>query len=297
MNNLNLYNKVIRKRFRTRSWEAEENKRPKTLIDGDIEDFIDYLEEKTDLSPEKHHVAKEQNMAASTSQCKNDQQSGLDLNILKDPAAQKELFTLFGPLFKEIESNVCTNLMTELRSELGKKDNKIAELEAKIDRLEQSQRQDSLKFYGLKESENEDTDKLIIKTLKENLNIDLTPMDISNSHRIGKIGNDNKSNKQEDRPILVKLTRESVRDKLLNTKKELREKESTLYINESLTKKTADLFKKARDIKKQGYIKMTWTRNGKIYYKENENDPPMEICSEDQINTIKEASKQTTSRE
>ena len=74
----------------------------------------------------------------------------------------------------------------------------------------------------------EDTDKLVIKTMKDNLNIDVHPMEISTSHRIGTPGT-------EKRPVIVKLTRISTRNKIFKAKKDLKDKDTKIYINEDLT--------------------------------------------------------------
>ena len=120
--------------------------------------------------------------------------------------------------------------------------------------------------------------------MKDNLNLEINPMEISNSHRIGKPGT-------EKRPLIVKLTRESTKNKIFSVKKELKTKDSMIFINEDLTQKTSSFFKKVRDLKKEGFIKRTWTRDGKVFYIPNDQEEPKMIQSTAEIEIIREANK------
>ena len=136
--------------------------------------------------------------------------------------------------------------------------------------MNQKLNSNNLRVHGITETEGEDTDKLVIKTFKENLDIDINPLEISTTHRIGKP-------ESENRPILVKLTRQNTRTKIFKAKKELRNKENKIFINEDLTPNIASFFKKVRDLKKDKLIKRTWTVNGKVYYipnNANQDDKP-----------------------
>lgn len=57
--------------------------------------------------------------------------------------------------------------------------------EDRIDDLEQYSRRNCLKFRGIPESKDEDTDQLIIKSCNETLGVMVESTDISRSHRVG----------------------------------------------------------------------------------------------------------------
>ena len=57
-------------------------------------------------------------------------------------------------------------------------------------------------MHDMKENSNEDTDKLVLNVIN-NLEIDLTEVDIDSTHRIG----DPKKKRKEARPIIAKLAR------------------------------------------------------------------------------------------
>ena len=70
------------------------------------------------------------------------------------------------------------------------------------------------------EKNNADTDQAIINILKNDLEVEITIHDIGRTHRLGKRKLDN----NVLRPIIVKFTRYSVRNRIFKTKKKLKEK-------------------------------------------------------------------------
>jgi len=279
--------KAIRKRFRSDSTELEQNKRQRELIDGDLEDFLDYLDCFQYNSELIKPVAKDSESKMDATQPTTSQlfqSPPQKLTSLLDPSTKMELLELFSPILVNLEARFSSNLdkhIQELKDEIKEKDTKIKSLENRVDELEQRTRMDTLRFHGIKEGQNENTDTEIIKTVKENLDIVLDPRDISISHRIGTPGSDN-------RPILVKFTRLSDRTKVFRAKKVLKNKITKLFMSEDLTKKKADFFKQVRDLRNDGYILRTWTSDGKIFYVLNENDKPTIISTDAEIKEIRD---------
>ena len=70
----------------------------------------------------------------------------------------------------------------------------------------QYSRRNYLFFYGIKEEKGEDTDSIVINTVKEEMDIEFLPNDLDWSHRIG-----NRKTKKKERPILVKFERYNLR--------------------------------------------------------------------------------------
>lgn len=76
------------------------------------------------------------------------------------------------------------------------------------------------------------------------------------------------------KPIMVKFRSKEIRDKVLQKRKDLRDKDSNqlgldgetrnIFINEDLSKETKLLFNKARELKKVGY-KYVWCRDGSVF--------------------------------
>ena len=108
----------------------------------------------------------------------------------------------------------------DLEKEIKKKDEKINQLEktienlaekqklsSEIDDLEQYSRRNCLVLHGVNESNNENTNEIIIKTFSEELGVEIKEDDLDRSHRLGKPKR--KDNKL--RPIIVKFARYAVR--------------------------------------------------------------------------------------
>ena len=69
-------------------------------------------------------------------------------------------------------------------------------------------------MYGIKESENGDTNAVVKKTLNERLQEKLTGVDIDRSHWIGKLKKDKQS-----RPIIIKFPGITLETEYLKTRK------------------------------------------------------------------------------
>lgn len=132
-------------------------------------------------------------------------------------------------------------LNEELRKQLNEKDSEIEQLRLSLeqvrtsskeeiicrtDDLEQYQRRDNLRVFGVPETEGEDTDHLIMDVARK-VGEDIQLIDISRSHRVGpKTG-------QKPRPIIVKFVSYRDRSRLFHSKRKL--KGSGITIREDLT--------------------------------------------------------------
>ena len=63
-----------------------------------------------------------------------------------------------------------------------------------------------------------------------------------------------------------------------------------IYVSEHLTPRNADLYYKARCIRRQRQIKYLWTRSGKIYAKVKDGDATICIHSEEGLRTLENGS-------
>ena len=120
----------------------------------------------------------------------------------------------------------------------------------------QYSRGNCLLFHGIKEEKCEDTDSIIVNTVKEEMHIEILPNDLDRSHRIG-----NPKTKKKERPIIVKLVRYIFKNrKLLKGK--------VVSITENLTK---DLMPKLNEARETYGFKNVWTSGGKIHFKDEKN--------------------------
>ena len=138
--------------------------------------------------------------------------------------------------------------------------NEKKDLEQIIDRQEQYSRRNCILIHGVKEEQNEDTDNVVVKLIKDNLEEDVDLTELDRSHRIGK-----KKSNGKARPIIVKFARYNVRRKVFYNKKKLKGK--NISITESLTKFRMEKLQEARELYDR---KNVWTYDGRIMFKVND---------------------------
>ena len=127
------------------------------------------------------------------------------MNCLRNIENQvKELFILNeetkNAQIKVTESlEFFSNKFDELEREHKKKNEKMKELEetidnlteknksltSDVDELEQYSRRNCLLLHGVQENENENTDDIVLKTMSEELDIEIKENDLHRTHRIG----------------------------------------------------------------------------------------------------------------
>ena len=137
---------------------------------------------------------------------------------------------------------------------------RIEELENKIDRQEQYSRRNCILIHGIAENKEENTDQQAIDFINENLDIKIDEIDIDRSHRIGHYD----KTKKKARPIIIKFARYNVSGRVFQEKRKLKGTRKT--ITESLTTKVIGQLNDARE--KYG-VNNVWSYDGKILYKIN----------------------------
>ena len=179
---------------------------------------------------------------------------------LKDPSVIRGL--------KEAVCNDLQREVQELRSLLVTRDHKIEQLEKQVrslesaaDQQEQYSRRNSLRISGIAEDENQTSEQIALKLIKDDLGLDMDASSLDRVHRVGKISSDRKS----PRPILVKFSTYRQRHNVFKKKNLL--KGRAVYINEDLTKYRAKLLYTARKLKKDRAISDCWTHDGQILVK------------------------------
>lgn len=162
-----------------------------------------------------------------------------------------------------------TAVIESLKTALEEKDRTISRLNNKIDDLEQYQRRQCLRIFGVKEEQAEDTDK-IATDVAGRIGVELSITDIDRSHRIGK-----KSDKP--RPIIVKFISYRKRREVFTNKKNLRG--TGVTVREDLTRARHLLLKEC--ITKYGLTNV-WTQDGDIIIKLGDRKHRVK-CQEDMI--------------
>ena len=150
--------------------------------------------------------------------------------------------------------------VNDLRDEIARKDSEIQGLEEKLVELEQYQRRDNLRIFGIPEKANEDTDGVALKLFEDKLGIQLRRDDISRSHRIGpKVAG-------KVRPIIIKFTNYRPRNAVFRSKRKL--KGTNITIKEDLCSERLQLLRAATE--KFGH-RQVFSQDGKIVVIKNDN--------------------------
>ena len=137
----------------------------------------------------------------------------------------------------------------------------LKKMEAQVDQQAKNSRRNCPLFNGIKEEKDEYTHRIIINTLKKEMDIEILSNDLDRLHRIG-----NPSTKKKERPIIVKFVRYNLRHNIFKNKKLLKGK--GVSITESLTK---DCIAKLNEARETYGFRNVWTSDGKIFFKDEKN--------------------------
>jgi len=121
----------------------------------------------------------------------------------------------------------------------------------------------------------------VLQLCNEKLGVSISSADIYVSHRI-------KKRRQTDasRPVtIVRFTSRKARDAVYAARRHLKNNVVPIYINEDLTKLTAELFHEARKLVKQKILNSAWTTAGTVYIRETgePNCRPRKIISTSEL--------------
>ena len=148
----------------------------------------------------------------------------------------------------------------ELNGTVSKMNERIEELENKIDGQEQYSRRNCILIHGIAEKKEENTNQQARYFINENLDIKIDEIDIDRSHRIGRYD----KTKKKARPIIVKFARYNVRGRVFREKRQL--KGTGKAITGNLTTKRIGQLNDGRE--KYGFNNV-WSYDGKILCKIN----------------------------
>lgn len=167
--------------------------------------------------------------------------------------------------------NLLRDENTVLKQRVNELQNRIAVIDNDCEGLKQYLRRDLLELHGIPQNLEENTDDLV-QHVAELAEINLDVSDISISHRLP-------AKRGKTAAIIVKFTRRKVRDNIYNNRYKLRGKTTSdlgftqsnrIYINESFTAKSKQLFYEVKTYQKSHNFKYIWSRNGSVYLRKND---------------------------
>ncbi len=168
--------------------------------------------------------------------------------------------------------------------QLSCKDIKIEELAVKVDQIEQNQYSKNVRIVGLVEEEGDQNDvKRIQKIAKTTLGVMVKKEDLAETYRLGKV-----TEKKKARDLILKFKKKSIRDEFYKNRKKLMQSEEqpSIFINEQLTERRANMFFAARKLVKAKKLHSVWSQRGNILVRKEETDKPKQIRSHNELAEI-----------
>ena len=200
----------------------------------------------------------------------------------KDIASLKAENVEQGRKIQTLEQKIET---LEQKTDNAENNNKIRSLEQKIESLEQYTRRDDVIVSGFRPNElsysrvvaestsdeKNDTAPTNVQVALEDQLIDflnkndipLRKSDVSACHTLGP------RVKGKPQAVVLRLVSRKTKTMLLTKARNLRDSKSQgrVYINEHLSKKTSEIARAARQLRKEAKIVSTWTRNCSVFIK------------------------------
>ncbi|KAI5741557.1 hypothetical protein M8J76_014842 [Diaphorina citri] len=139
-----------------------------------------------------------------------------------------------------------------------------------LEDIQQRSRNMNIVIRGIKEEKTEDVGDVVMHIGRQ-LGIDNPENDVQICYRVPS------RNKDSPRPIVVKLLNSKTRDIWIKKYKSKELWKKKMYITEHLTPYNQNLFYHTRKLAKESGYKFAWTKDGKIYLKENEDSGVLNI--------------------
>ena len=137
----------------------------------------------------------------------------------------------------------------------------MTELENKCDELEQYSRRNVIRIRGIPEKAGEETDAVVRELAEKKLDVKIAAHDIVRSHRVGRKG----EGKATPRDVIASFTTHNVKTAIMRNGKKL--KGSQIFVNEDMTRIRGKIACEARQLRRDGKVLDTWTRDGIIFVK------------------------------
>ena len=146
-----------------------------------------------------------------------------------------------------------------------------------------------MEIVGIPVTSNEDNNA-IVQEIAELLQVTIFFKDISTSHRL------QTKSKSNPLPIIVRFVNRNVRDRIYSNRKNARNADFTklsikgvekTFINENLTYLKKKLFWKSKQKAKEAGFSFFWTMDGNVYVRKLEDDKPILIKNEQDLDLIK----------
>ena len=181
------------------------------------------------------------------------------------PLTTDSVAKLLRGLAKTVSNN-CEDMLKKKDTEIRELETRVGELEERCDEMEQYYRRNIVRFRGIAERRDENTDGLVLDMVTKKMEVPLAVSDLVRSHRVGRKAED----RDAPRDIIVSFTTHNAKQRIMQSGRKL--KGTHIYVNEDLTKTRGTIAWEARKLKREGKVVDTWTRDGTVFVKVGENN-------------------------
>ncbi|XP_063966130.1 uncharacterized protein LOC135156776 [Lytechinus pictus] len=217
----------------------------------------------------------------------------LQKSIVDALCAEETRKRLVDAIVDVIVDNVTQSVYDAVKLDLEHQKSEITSLSKKVDELrkeitslkssceiqEQYSRRSCLRFHGIPEKEDENTDEVIRQVVNEKLDINLTSTDIDRSHRL--TSRSGMSEGAKPRVIIMKFARYNIRKMIYSNRAKL--KGTKIFIHEDLTRHRQSLVNAAN---KSDLISKVYTTDGRVKALVKATQRCITITSENQIEKL-----------
>lgn len=217
----------------------------------------------------------------------------LQKSIVEALCAEDTRKKLVDAIVDVIVHNVTQSVYDAVRLDLDRQKEELTSLTKKVDELnkdivklksscevqEQYSRRNCLRFHGIPEDVNENTDKVVRQVVKEKLGIDLAATDIDRSHRI----TPRQATPGDGKPrvIIMKFARYNVRQLIYSNRAKL--KGTKIFIHEDLTSHRQSLVNVAN---RSPQVLKVYTTDGRVKALKKSTNKWVNITSVNQIDKL-----------
>ena len=172
-------------------------------------------------------------------------------------ATMRLMDALEKSICQQIEKKVEEHIEAKLKEFSPSNNTYTCELD-KIDTIDQNQKRDSLRVFGIPTNPDNQWEKReetleAVQNIARTMDIQISEHDITECYRT--------HSKAQSKPIVVRFNNPSTRLRFLQNKKKL--KGSKVYVEEELTPRRSKL---AHEIRTSEAVNAQWTRSGKIFF-------------------------------
>lgn len=179
----------------------------------------------------------------------------------------------FSPKFNIIEKQLKSYLHA-----IEILENRVTQLEAKVDDYEQEAKLDSLLFNGVKQNPSQNLNPSINHIIRYQMGLSsIANSDVVSVHRF-RLGSSNSQRPDKVAPVLVKFRSKDIASAVFKAKKNLAN--SGIFVSENLTKKKRELLNAARD--KFGN-RCVWSDQGRVFVRQSSVSPIQRIWGIDDL--------------